>query len=155
MKLKLIKRKSRKSSPKKKGNTNKRKQSTSRRNMAKRKTRKSTRKSSGSKGGLFSGKVLGFKIPVIDKVFKNKTFQKIAVASGTVSLLGSGIALINNPQINALWQKPLVKDAVALSTGDIVGAIGRKVIENPQLIGQVTGRGSGTSQQSSSQAGFA
>jgi hypothetical protein len=140
----------------KKSNTTKPKKSRSNRNMAKKKSRKSTKKSSSGKAGLFSGKVLGFKIPMVDKVIKNKTLQKVMVASGAVTTIGALVSLINNQQVNKVWSNPLVQDGAALATGDVVGAIGNRVIKNPQLISQVTGgRVGGQSQQSSSQAGFA
>jgi len=160
--MKLILR--RKHSKNKKSNTNKPKKSVKIRNMVKRKSsrKSSRRKSSGlsglGKGGLFSGKVLGFKVPLVDKVIKNKSLQKVMVATGAVTTIGALIALVNNPTINKLWSNALTKDAAALMTGDIVGVIGNRVITNPQLISQVTGGRVGvssTTQQSTSQAGFA
>lgn len=145
MKLKIIRKKS---------NVNKQSKKSS--SMAKGKKSKSKKSSNGSKGGLFSGKVLGFKVPLVDKVIKNKTLQKAMVATGAVTTIGAIVSLVNNPTVNKVWSNPLAKDATALATGDITGAIARRVIENPGLVSQVTGRGAQTQQtQFTSQAGFA
>lgn len=120
---------------------------------------KSKSKSQGSKGGLFSGKVLGFKIPVVDKVIKNKTFQKVVVGAGTVATVGALVQLVNNDQINKIWNRKEVRIVSAAATGDIVGAGAVLALEDPKILNSI--RGVGQTQQGNSgqglsnQAGFA
>lgn len=88
--------------------------------MAKKKGSKS-KSSSGRSSGVFSGKVLGFKIPVVGGVLKNKTFQKAAAGVGVVSIALSVAALINNPTINSILSRREARLALAAAGGDVIG----------------------------------
>lgn len=112
-------------------------------NMTKKKN-----KSHKSKGA-FGSKL---KIPVIGKIVNNPTFQKVAKASGTVAIAGAIVQLANVPQVNQLWSNQVVRSAVAYSSGDVVGAIGTYVLENPSLLN--LGR-MNSSNQMSSMVGYA
>lgn len=93
-------------------------------NMA-RKSRKSKskRRSSSSKGssGVFSGKILGFKIPIIGGFLGNKTVQKAIAGAGIVSLAVSAASLINNPMLNRALNNKFVRLGLAGAAGDVVG----------------------------------
>lgn len=108
---------------------------------------KKHRKSKSKKSG-FGSKL---KIPIIGKVTNNPTFRKVAIASGSVAIAGALVQLANIPQVNALWNNQVVRSAVAYSTGDITGAIGTYVLENPNLLNL----GRSSTQTQISQAGFA
>ena len=94
------------------------------RTMARKSTRKSkSRRSSNSKGtsGVFSGKILGFKIPVISGFLGNKNVQKAIAGAGIVSLAISAATLINNPTINRALSNRFVRLGLAGAAGDVVG----------------------------------
>ena len=132
------------------------KRKTSSNNMAK----KSKKKSSSSRSsGVFSGKILGMKIPVVSGILKNKTFQKAAAGAGVVSIVTSLALLLNNATVNRAVANPIVRLGLAGAGGDITG-IAAEIARNPQLISQVTGQfggGQQTPSQSAEQitAGFA
>ena len=139
MKITITRRKSNKK-PKKRNNTN----------MAT-KHKKKKSKSKGSKSGVFSGKILGQEIPIISKVMRNKTFQKVAAGAGTVSIALSIAALLNNAAINkAVSMKP-VRIALAAAGGDLIGAGAQFVKEGG--VGGLRTSVSGTTSNSS--VGFA
>ena len=97
--------------------------------MAKRNGRrsKSRRKSSSGTSGVFSGKILGFKIPLISDVLRNKTAQKLIAGAGIVSIITAGAALVNNPMLNRAVSNPIVKLGLAGAAGDVTGVIGQVV----------------------------
>lgn len=114
------------------------------RTMAKRKGRKSSRrKSSGSASGVFSGKVLGFKIPLIGDILRNKTAQKLIAGAGIVTIAGTLVGLVNNPMLNRVFDSPITKIGLAGAAGDITGIAGQFVSGGGagQLRGLVGGRG--------------
>ncbi len=131
------------------------------RSMAKKTKRKAKRRgksSFGSSGGLFSGKILGMKIPLISGLIKNKNVQKAMVGAGTVATIGAIVGLVNNPTINGIWGNQAVRLGAAASTGDIIGAGTVFILENPAQLQGITNRVSGVAggqQQISSQVGFA
>lgn len=96
------------------------------------------------------GKISGFKIPVIGGLLKNDMVKKVALASGTVAIVGAGVQLLNQPSINKIWSNQIVRSAVAFSTGDVIGAVGTYALENPNLFNRMS---SGSNQMS--MAGFA
>lgn len=132
-------------------NMYKRRKSTKRRSS---KRRSSARSILG--GSNFDGKVLGFKIPGVSNIVKNSTLQKVMIGAGTVATTTAVVGLINHPTINRIWSNPFVRDATAWSTGDVVGAVGNRLITNPGIISSVSGgRVGGMAQSSNSQGGFA
>ena len=140
MKITITRRKSNKK-PKKRNNTN----------MATKHKKKKSKNSKGSKSGVFSGKILGQEIPIISKVMRNKTFQKVAAGAGTVSIALSIAALLNNAAINkAVAMKP-VRIALAAAGGDLIGAGAQFVKEGG--VGGLRTSVSGTTSNSS--VGFA
>jgi len=116
-------------------------------NMAKKKGKSKGRRSNSS-----SGRSIGSKIPVVGKVFRNKTVQKVLMGAGAVSLVVSIASLINNPTINKAVNNKLVRVGIAAAGGDIPGAAVQILKETPQLIGRMNGNG-GQQQTLLSQAG--
>lgn len=93
-------------------------------NMARRIRRKSKsrrRSSSGGTSGAFSGKILGFKIPVIGNLLGNKIVQKAIAGAGIVSLAITAASLINNPTVNRALNNQFVRLGLAGAAGDVVG----------------------------------
>ena len=134
----------------------KKKSSTKRRKSTTKKTSKRRGKSSGSSSGIFSGKILGNKLPIVEKVVKNKTFQKAVVGAGIVTIVGAGVNLLNQPAVSNIWNKQVVRLGTALAVGDIAGAATVFALENPQVIGGLRNTGQAAQQQGLiQQAGFA
>jgi len=136
-----------------KGRFNTKRNKSKPRTMAKKKGRKSkSRKSNGSASGVFSGKILGFKIPLIGDALKNKTVQKAIAGAGIVSLAVTAASLINNPMINRGINNKLIRLGLAGAAGDITGIATEFVKEGG--VGQLRnianggGRGNGATQQS-------
>lgn len=95
-----------------------RKKSTSN-NLAKKKNK--SRKSSSTGSGAFSGKLLGFKIPIISDVLRNRNVQKALAATGLVTTVLTVAAVINNPTVNKFANNEIVKLGLAGAAGDVVG----------------------------------
>lgn len=133
---------------KRKGKTNKPRKKSPSNNMANKKKPKSKSRSSSS--GVFSGKVLGFEIPGVSKIIRNKTVQKAAAGAGLVSIAVSLAQLVNNPTINKAMAKKEVRIGIALAGGDVVGGAAQFVKEGG--IKSLQGNGNG---MTSSQVGFA
>jgi len=97
------------------------KKNTSNNTMAKGK--KSSKRKSSSRGSssAFSGKVLGFKIPVVSGILRNKTFQKAAAGAGVVAIVLSLATLVNNPTVNRALGNQFVRLGLAGAGGDLVG----------------------------------
>ncbi len=131
-----------------KGRFKKSKKKSSTNNM-KKKGRKSKSRSSSSSG---EGKVLGVKIPIIGKVFGNKTVRKALMGAGAVSLAVSIAALINNPTINKAISNKLVRVGLATASGDIVGGAVQFLKESPQVLSRRS-NGGGTQTSLVSMAG--
>lgn len=101
-------------------------------NMAGKKGRKSKSRKSPSNSGVFSGKVLGFQIPLVSDVIRNKTVQKVLASTGAVTTLLTIASLINNPTVNKVANNELVQLGVAGATGDIVG-VGAQLVRTRGL----------------------
>ncbi len=83
--------------------------------------RRSSRSSSSNGNGAFSGKVLGFKIPIIGDALRNKTVQKALAATGLVTTVLTVASLINNPTVNRVASNEFVQLGLAGAAGDITG----------------------------------
>lgn len=79
-------------------------------------------KNKNNQSGVFSGKVLGFTIPGVSPILKNKTFQKVIAGAGLVSVGLSIVQLLNNKRINEIAAKKEVRILAAAAAGDIPGA---------------------------------
>lgn len=91
-------------------------------NMAKTKSKSKSRKSSsGNSSGVFSGKILGFKVPVISDALRNKTVQKAIAGAGIVSIALSIAQLVNNPTVNKVANNKVARLALAGTAGDVTG----------------------------------
>lgn len=109
------------------------------------KKRKPTKRKMAKKGNkndeLFSGKVLGFEIPGVKDVLKNKTAQKVLVGAGIVSVGLALVNLINNPTLNKFAAKKEVRVLAAAAGGDIPGAAFQLLKEDPNILGKIGNRG--------------
>jgi len=127
-------------------------------NMAKNGRRKKSsgrRKSGGGSGsGVFSGKILGFKIPVIGNALRNRTVQKVIAGAGIVAIVLSVARLINNPTLNRAANNKFVKLGLAGAAGDVTGIATQFVIGGgvSQLRG-ITNGGNGNGQTLVSMSG--
>ena len=114
----IVKRKSskrRKSTPKKKVNKS-RKQPKS----MKRKTSKSKSRKSSSRG---SNKDMLTRVPVLDKLVRNRTFQDIERGTGRASVVGKLLKLVPNAQVKQFADNPIVRAGLAYSNGGVAGAV--------------------------------
>lgn len=122
------------------------------RTMAKR-TRKSKSKrgrSSGGTSGVFSGKILGFKIPLVGDALRNKSVQKVIAGAGIVSIALTIASLVNNPTVNRALGNKFVRLGLAGAAGDVTGIAAQFVKEGG--VGQLRGiaGGNGGAQQQAS-----
>lgn len=123
-------------------------------NMAKKGKKSKSRKSSSGGSGAFSGKILGFKIPLISDVLRNKTAQKVIAGAGIVSIALSLAALVNNPTVNKFVGNKIVRLGLAGAAGDVTGIATEFLKEGG--IQQLRGIANGVGQQQTqlvSQAG--
>lgn len=127
-----------------KGRFKKSKTKSSSKNLARKTKKKSkSRKSSSSSNGAFSGKILGFKIPIVSDVLRNKTAQKVIAGAGIVSIALSIARLVNNPTINRAVGNRFVRLGLAGAAGDVTGVATEFVTQGgvTQLKGIVNGGG--------------
>ncbi len=110
-------------------------------NMAKRGRKSKSRRSSGSTSGVFSGKILGFKIPLVGDALRNKTVQKVIAGAGIVSVALTIASLVNNPTVNRALGNKFVRLGLAGAAGDITGIATDFVKEGG--IGQLRGVANG------------
>jgi hypothetical protein len=115
-------------------------------NMKKKKSKSEYKKSTGNSSGVFSGKILGFKVPIIGDALKNKTVQKAIAGAGIVSLALSIAQLVNNPTVDKMASNKLARLALAGTAGDITGVATEFLREGGvnQIKGVVTGNGNGS-----------
>jgi len=90
-------------------------------NMAKRGRKSKSKRSSGTSSGVFSGKILGFKIPIVGDALRNKTVQKVIAGAGIVSVALTIASLVNNPTINRAVSNKFVRLGLAGAAGDVTG----------------------------------
>jgi len=126
------------------------KKKSSSRTMAKKKSKSSRKKSSSGNSGVFSGKILGFKIPLVGDALRNKTVQKAIAGAGIVSIALSAAQLINNAQLNRALNNKIVRLGLAGAAGDITGIATEFVREGgiDQIRGVVSNNGTGQQQTS-------
>ena len=112
-------------------------------NMAKRGRKSKSRKgrSSGGTSGVFSGKILGFKIPLVGDALRNKTVQKAIAGAGIVSIALTIAGLVNNPTVNRALGNKFVRLGLAGAAGDVTGIAAEFVKEGG--IGQIRGAAAG------------
>ena len=82
---------------------------------------KSKSRKYGKDDGVFSGKILGYEVPGLSGVIRNKTYQKVAAGAGTVAIAVSIAQFLNNKKINDYMKKKEVKVGLAIVGGDIIG----------------------------------
>ena len=105
-----------------KGRFKKSKTKSSNKNMARNNKKKSkSRKSSSGGSGAFSGKILGFKIPLVSDVLRNKIAQKVIAGAGIVSIALTLARLVNNPTVNRVVGNRFVRLGLAGAAGDVTG----------------------------------
>jgi len=113
----IVKRKSskrRKSTPKKKVNKSRKQPKSMKRKTSKSKSRKSSR---GSNKDMLT------RVPVLDKLVRNRTFQDIERGTGRASVVGKLLKLVPNAQVKQFADNPIVRAGLAYSNGGVAGAV--------------------------------
>jgi len=63
------------------------------------------------------------RVPVLDKLVRNRTFQDIERGTGRASVVGKLLKLVPNAQVKQFADNPIVRAGLAYSNGGVAGAV--------------------------------